>query len=47
METVVPGHGFIGDKTHLAELRECLVKLRREVRKRVDKGISEDQAGEI
>lgn len=44
VETVVPGHGYLGDPADIAELREYLTELRRLVKQFFDAGVSEEQA---
>jgi glyoxylase-like metal-dependent hydrolase (beta-lactamase superfamily II) len=44
VETIVPGHGPIGGKQNLAEMRAYLVLLRREAKKRFRAGMSPQQA---
>lgn len=44
VETIVPGHGPIGGKRELAEMREYFVVLKREARKRFDTGMSPGKA---
>jgi glyoxylase-like metal-dependent hydrolase (beta-lactamase superfamily II) len=44
VETIVPGHGPIGGKQQLAEMRSYLVLIRREARKRFLAGMSPDEA---
>jgi cyclase len=44
VETIVPGHGPIGGKNELAEVREYFLILKREARKRFDAGMSPGKA---
>ena len=44
IETIVPGHGPIGGKNELAEVREYFLILTREARKRFDAGMSPGKA---
>ena len=44
IETIVPGHGPIGGKNELAEVREYFLILKREARKRFDAGMSPGKA---
>ena len=44
VDTIVPGHGPIGGKKELAELREYFTVLKTEVRKRYDRGMTAGQA---
>jgi glyoxylase-like metal-dependent hydrolase (beta-lactamase superfamily II) len=44
VEAIVPGHGPIGGKKELAEVREYFVLLQREARKRFDAGMSPGKA---
>lgn len=44
VETIVPGHGPIGGKNELAEVREYFQILKREARKRFDTGVSAGKA---
>ena len=44
VETIVPGHGLLGGKKELADMREYLVILKREARKRFDAGVSAGRA---
>ena len=47
-EVIVPGHGPVGTKTELTAMRDYLVAVRREARKRFDAGMrAEDAAGDI
>lgn len=44
VETIVPGHGPIGGKKELREMRAYLSLIRREAKKRFDEGLSAEQA---
>jgi cyclase len=44
VETIVPGHGPIGGKKELREMRAYLALIRREAKKRFDAGMSAEQA---
>jgi glyoxylase-like metal-dependent hydrolase (beta-lactamase superfamily II) len=44
VETIIPGHGPIGGKQQLAEMRSYLVLLRREAKKRFRAGMSPQEA---
>jgi len=44
VETIVPGHGPIGGKKELREMRSYLALIRREARKRFDEGMPPDEA---
>ncbi len=44
VDTVVPGHGYLGSKANVTEIRQYLAELRRAVKARFDSGLSEDQA---
>ncbi len=44
VDVVVPGHGFLGDKSDLANLRDYLAELRRQVKDRFENGMDEEQA---
>ena len=44
VETIVPGHGPIGNKKELADMAQYYVILRREVRKRFDAGMTPGRA---
>jgi len=44
IETIVPGHGPIGGKKELREMRAYLALIRREAKKRFDAGMSAEQA---
>jgi cyclase len=44
VETIVPGHGPIGGKNELAEVREYFLILKREAKKRFDAGVSAGKA---
>jgi glyoxylase-like metal-dependent hydrolase (beta-lactamase superfamily II) len=44
VETIVPGHGPIGGKKELREMRAYLALIRREAKKRFDMGMSAEQA---
>ena len=44
VETIVPGHGPIGSKKELREMRAYLMLVRREAKKRFDLGMTEEQA---
>jgi len=44
LETVVPGHGSITDKSGIREMREFLVYVKTEARKRFDAGLSVTEA---
>jgi glyoxylase-like metal-dependent hydrolase (beta-lactamase superfamily II) len=44
VETIVPGHGPIGGKAELADMRDFLVLLVRETKKRYDQGMTAGQA---
>jgi cyclase len=44
VETIVPGHGPIGGKKELREMRAYLALVRREAKKRFDIGMTEEQA---
>jgi len=47
-EVIVPGHGPVGTKSELTAMRDYLVAVRREARKRFDAGMrAEDAAGDI
>ncbi len=43
IKTVVPGHGPVGDRAALQELREYLAELRRQVREKVEAGMPLEQ----
>jgi glyoxylase-like metal-dependent hydrolase (beta-lactamase superfamily II) len=44
LETIVPGHGLIGGKKEIAEMRDYYVTMRREARKFYDRGVSPGRA---
>jgi hypothetical protein len=44
VETIVPGHGPIGSKKDLRQMRSYLALIRREARKRFNAGMSAEQA---
>jgi glyoxylase-like metal-dependent hydrolase (beta-lactamase superfamily II) len=44
VETIVPGHGMLGGKKELADMREYFVILKREAKKRYDAGVSPGRA---
>ena len=44
IKAVIPGHGFVGTKEDLVEMKKFLQRLRREVKKCYDKGVPEDKA---
>jgi glyoxylase-like metal-dependent hydrolase (beta-lactamase superfamily II) len=44
VDAIIPGHGPIGTKKDLAEMREYFVVLKREARKRFDSGMSPGKA---
>jgi cyclase len=44
VETIVPGHGPIGGKKELREMRAYLTLIRREAKKRFDSGMTAEQA---
>jgi cyclase len=44
VETIVPGHGLVGGKKELADMREYFVIQRREGKKRYDAGVSPGRA---
>lgn len=44
VDVIVPGHGPIGTKKHLAEMREYLVFLKQEAKRRYDAGVSAGRA---
>jgi glyoxylase-like metal-dependent hydrolase (beta-lactamase superfamily II) len=44
VETIVPGHGPISGKSQVSEMREYLVFVQAEARKRFDDGLSADEA---
>ncbi len=44
VETIVPGHGPVGGKKELQEMRAYLVMIRREAKKRFDAGMTAEQA---
>ncbi len=44
VETVVPGHGPLGDRRALAEMRDYLARVRREVRKSFQEGLPPEEA---
>ena len=44
IETVIPGHGFVCTKQELIDLKRCLLKLRREVKKCYDRKLTEKEA---
>jgi cyclase len=44
VQTIVPGHGPLGGKKELADMREYYVILKREARKRYDAGVSPGRA---
>jgi glyoxylase-like metal-dependent hydrolase (beta-lactamase superfamily II) len=44
VETIVPGHGPIGSKKELREMRTYLTLIRREAKKRFDAGMTAEQA---
>jgi hypothetical protein len=44
VETIVPGHGPIGGKKDIAEMREYVETLKREAKKRFDAGMSAVEA---
>jgi cyclase len=44
IDTIIPGHGPVGTKKELAEMREYFVILKREARKRFDAGMSPGKA---
>ena len=44
VETIVPGHGPIGGKKELREMRAYLMLIRREAKKRFDSGMTAEQA---
>jgi cyclase len=44
VETIVPGHGPVGGKSEVAEMRDYFVLLQREGKKRFDAGMTAGQA---
>lgn len=44
VETIVPGHGPVGGKSELAEMRDYFVLIQREGKKRFDFGMSPGRA---
>jgi len=44
VETIVPGHGPVGGKAELADMRDYLVLIQREAKKRFDAGMSAGRA---
>lgn len=44
IDTVVPGHGPVGNKTHLREMRGYLERIRRQAREQFDLGRSPEEA---
>jgi len=43
IETIVPGHGFIATKKELADLKQCLIELRAQVKNCFTRGLSPEQ----
>lgn len=43
IKAVIPGHGYVGTKEDLVEMKKFLQRLRREVRKCYDKGMPQDK----
>ena len=44
IKVVIPGHGYIGTKESLGEMKKFLQRLRREVKKCYDQGVPQDKA---
>lgn len=44
VETIVPGHGPVGGKKELRDMRAYLIYIRREAKKRFDEGMTAEQA---
>jgi len=43
IKAVIPGHGYVGPKEDLVEMKKFLQRLRREVKKCYDKGLPQDK----
>jgi len=43
-DTIVPGHGFIGTKKDLSDLKSCLIELRSQVKECFVRGLSVEEA---
>ena len=43
IKAVIPGHGYVGTKEDLVEMKKFLQRLRREVKKCYDKGLPQDK----
>ena len=43
IKVIVPGHGFVGTKDDLAEMKSFILKLRREVKKCYDHKVPQDK----
>lgn len=43
IKAVIPGHGYVGTKEDLIEMKKFLQRLRREVKKGYDKGLPQDK----
>ena len=46
IETIVPGHGFITTKEELGDFKQCLIRLRSQVKDCFTRGLSPEQARE-
>ncbi len=44
IKAIVPGHGFVGTKQDITELKNCLIELRRQVKKCYDRELSKEKA---
>jgi hypothetical protein len=44
VQTIVPGHGPVGGKAELADMRDYLILIQREARKRFDSGMTAGRA---